>query len=49
MVAAADSLRSKSDIQLTTESIGRLQNLSTQGAAPVKAALANLLARFGTA
>jgi len=49
VVAAADSLRSKSDIQLTTESIGRLKNLSTQGAAPVKAVLANLLARFGTA
>jgi hypothetical protein len=49
VVAAADSLRSKGDIQLTADSIERLRGLSKHGSAPVKAVLNALLNQLGAA
>lgn len=49
VIAAADSLRSKSGVQLTANSVERLANLAQQGSAPVKAVLGNLLSQLGAA
>lgn len=47
VVAAADSLRSKTNLKLPMNSIERLTSLSRQGSAPVKAVLVNLLGQLG--
>lgn len=49
VVAAADSLRSKGDTQVSADSIDRLRSLAERGSAPIKAVLNNLLRQLGAA
>lgn len=46
VVAAADSLRSKSDAHIPVDSIEKLKNLWFNGSPPVKAALGDFLSRM---
>lgn len=47
VVAAADSLRSRSEVQISAECAARLNRLIDQGSPPVKAVLVNFLERLG--
>ncbi|KAF0811230.1 hypothetical protein IGB42_04304 [Andreprevotia sp. IGB-42] len=47
VLAAADSLRGKDTVQLSSEVIERLWNISKQGSAPVQAVLGGLFGRLG--